>query len=521
MEESILLGAPLKMEGQNQPTRVGEIVNTFADIANIINPCEGMTVFVRDEQASYRVLSLKAKTISGVSVANAQVDKVEKCIDNKRITGTSPDSNALTDPFKSLGVYNSKNIQELWNALDALCGTDANKGCEGVFRARYDNSVIEVFSAPMYYAGNQWLQVLKGRFAIDEDGELLNGVDYNILQRVHDVNGWSDWVVVAGGKMLATMNAQIADVEKKITALIGESPEALDTIHEIADWILNDENGAAAMMQQISTLQSAVKGVEVVADDSNANIVLSDFKGEKRNANIPAATTTKAGVMSAQDKQMLNTVVEDNETQDEQIATLQGQVAALSSGLKLSATLSPSVVYRGEDSAITVTPTLANNAGIVKADVLKTILGVEEQSANNVAYTEFYFNAKIAEPDASVTSSAIYNGMTLTTKNTLYARYPIFMGAGSEPSGVYGTEFKQSERTSARGYTYKTTTNSNYQRFYLLVPTDVTQPTAFSMGGAPFAMGETTDVTLNGISYKVYKSANAYNSGTVLEIKVE
>ncbi len=315
--------------------------------------------------------------------------------------------------------------------------------------------------------------------------------------------------------------------------------------------------------EQINELQNAINDIEIEAKENEVTLSLSDFKDGGSETAIPVATEKRAGVMSAEDKQRLDTVVEesknhkerldiaadDNETRDEQIgelqselraakeriaamenenavqeegiATLNGQVAALSSGLKLSATLSPSVVYRGEDSAITVTPTLANNAGSVKAEVLTTILGTQEQSANNVASKAFSFNAKIAEPNASVTSSATYKGMTLTTKSTLYARYPIYMGAGSEPSDVYGTSFKQPARISAGGYTYKTTTNSNNQRFYLLVPTDVTQPTAFSMGGAPLAMGETTDVTLNEISYKVYKSANAYNSGTVLEIKVE
>lgn len=454
MEESILLGAPLKMEGQNQPTRVGEIVNTFADIANIVNPCEGMTVFVRDEQASYRVLSLKAKTISGVSVANAQVDKVEKCVDNKRITGTSPDSNALTDPFKFIGSYSVTNVQELWNYLDGLCGTKDNAGKEGIFRARCGNSVIEVYSTPLLYSDNQWLQVLKGRYKVS-DGSLTQSNSYNILQRTCKADtGWSNWEIVTGGDLLTTMNTKINDVEKKVTDMIGEAPETLDSIHEIAAWINNDEDGAAAMAQQITTLK--------------------------------------------------------------------GQVTALSSGLKITTTLSPTVVYRGESSTVKVTTTLSDNTGNVEATKMNAeILGNVQEVTGAKSKVFTFNNVVLSDDNTIVKTSANYNGMTLSAKNTLYARYPIYMGVGTTYSEAAVAKNKQSARTSAKGYTYTTTTTANGQYFFLIVPTDVTQPTGFSMGGAPFAMAATTDATLNSTTYKVYKSANAYNSGTTLTIKVE
>lgn len=536
MEESILLGAPLKMEGQNQPTRVGEIVNTFADIANIVNPCEGMTVFVRDEQASYRVLSLKAKTISGVSVVNAQVDKVEKCVDNKRITGTSPDSNALTDSFKFIGSFIKDNVQDLWNYLDDMCGTDDKAGKEGIFRARFGNDVIEVYSTPLLYKENQWLQVLKGRYKVS-NGSLTQSNSYNILQRTHKADtGWSEWTVVAGGDLLATMNTQIAAIEKEVTDLIGEAPPILDTIHEIAAWILNDTTGAAAMMQQINELQNAINDIEIVADENEVTLSLTDFKDEGDEVFIPAATEKRAGVMSAADKQRLATVIDDNETQDEligalqselsaakeNITTLSAQVTALSSGLKITTTLSPTVVYRGESSTVKVTTTLSDNIGNVEATKMNAeILGNMQEVTGTKSKVFTFNNVVLSDDNTIVKTSANYNGMTLSAKNTLYARYPIYMGVGTTYSEAAVAKNKLSARTSAKGYTYTTTTAANGQYFFLIVPTDVTQPTGFSMGGAPFAMAATTDATLNNTTYKVYKSANAYNSETTLTIKVE
>lgn len=48
------------------------------------------------------------------------------------------------------------------------------------------------------------------------------------------------------------------DLKQQFSDLIGESPETLDTIHEISSWILNDESGAAAMSKQISENKVAI-----------------------------------------------------------------------------------------------------------------------------------------------------------------------------------------------------------------------------------------------------------------------
>lgn len=48
------------------------------------------------------------------------------------------------------------------------------------------------------------------------------------------------------------------DLKNELSSLIGESPETLDTIHEIAAWILNDTTGAEAMAKQISENKAAI-----------------------------------------------------------------------------------------------------------------------------------------------------------------------------------------------------------------------------------------------------------------------
>ena len=54
--------------------------------------------------------------------------------------------------------------------------------------------------------------------------------------------------------------AKIAETAAKteVATLVGEAPETLDTIHEIAAWITNDESGAAALTKRVAANEKAV-----------------------------------------------------------------------------------------------------------------------------------------------------------------------------------------------------------------------------------------------------------------------
>ena len=55
---------------------------------------------------------------------------------------------------------------------------------------------------------------------------------------------------------------------KLISDLIGESPETLDSIHEISSWILNDKTGAAAMVKKINENKTAIESEASRVSDS-------------------------------------------------------------------------------------------------------------------------------------------------------------------------------------------------------------------------------------------------------------
>ena len=79
--EEILLGGMFRPTEQNCPTREGELIGSLDKIHDIPNPRVGMRVYVENTGKEYIIKSLKDKTIGGVNVPNAAVDRFEEAAD--------------------------------------------------------------------------------------------------------------------------------------------------------------------------------------------------------------------------------------------------------------------------------------------------------------------------------------------------------------------------------------------------------------------------------------------------------
>lgn len=205
-----------------------------------------------------------------------------------------------------------------------------------------------------------------------------------------------------------------------------------------------------------------------------------------------------------------------------QLEDLENQLAALSAGIKVTASLSVSTIYKNTATSVKITGTTKDNAGNITASeiVIKegsTILA----TANNVATTSHTKTVTTTSSSTVFTVTAIAQGLPLSTTVTLYARYPVMYGMGTSAENVYTNGSKASARTSAVSTsTYNATASANNVRFYLLVPSDVTRPTSFTMGGAPVDMViPTATTTIGGIAYYVFYTNAIYNSGAAVQIK--
>lgn len=84
-------------------------------------------------------------------------------------------------------------------------------------------------------------------------------------------------------------------LEEKIDGIVDNAPEAFDTLKEIADWISEDEAGAAALVNRVAKNEDAIEALEAdVEDKFNAIQSITDLQilalfPEEQSADVAAA----------------------------------------------------------------------------------------------------------------------------------------------------------------------------------------------------------------------------------------
>ena len=185
------------------------------------------------------------------------------------------------------------------------------------------------------------------------------------------------------------------------------------------------------------------------------------------------------------------------------IQSLKAQLNALTLGAKASASVSKSSIYVGEENSITVTGRMEPNT--LTPCTVSIYKGSDLMASANtsvVSYTELVTGA------TSYNIKAVYNGTTYTASTRVNAYYPTYYGFGVE----YGDVLDNKNLLSSAKRTYVGTAESDGVYYYILVPDGVSKPSSFTMGGAPFNMGSTNE-TINGVNYTVFKSGSVFNNG--------
>lgn len=190
------------------------------------------------------------------------------------------------------------------------------------------------------------------------------------------------------------------------------------------------------------------------------------------------------------------------------IQSLKAQLNALTLGAKATASVSKSSIYVGEENRITVTGRMEPNTlspctvSIYKGSDLLT-------SANTyvVTYTE------VVTGTTTYIVQSTYNGTTYTASTKVNAYYPTYYGFGVE----YGDVLNNKKLLSSAKRTYTDTARTDGVYYYILVPDGVSKPSSFTMGGAPFNMNSTNE-TINGVNYTIFKSGSIFNNGGSVDI---
>ena len=189
------------------------------------------------------------------------------------------------------------------------------------------------------------------------------------------------------------------------------------------------------------------------------------------------------------------------------------EVSALVAGTSLDISVSPSCIYKGEATEVTITATLSKVAPdsiSIRKDNATTGEVIASGASSPLSVKKTY---NVSGDNVMFYAAAQYKTLPFSSSVALQARHPIYYGFGVDAASVKANGQKLSPRTSAVG-TYPTVAaETNGVNFFILVPTDISQTLRnFTMGGAPYVM-ERSEITLNGISYVQYKSGAVYNQG--------
>lgn len=201
---------------------------------------------------------------------------------------------------------------------------------------------------------------------------------------------------------------------------------------------------------------------------------------------------------------------------DAKMQHMQDQINALASGLKVSLSVSPTVIHKNTATTVTITGSVtpATNKGTLIIRQGSTVV----TQGTNIASIEGTQSVNDSQNTREYLLEATINGMTMTANASVNLRYPVYCGFGTSASAVAVSANMMSPRTSAAGTYSKTSTSAG--SFYILVPSDIPGLSQFVMNGAPFVMLDPVNTILSGVNYKVYESANSYNAGTELTIEV-
>lgn len=195
---------------------------------------------------------------------------------------------------------------------------------------------------------------------------------------------------------------------------------------------------------------------------------------------------------------------------------MQGQLTAILAGAKVSVGLNPAVIHVGVRTKIlasaNITGVVAESLELYEGSVTPDNLIASGTNKTSVSTSKMY----IANSDVYFVAVAKFSGATMRASGSLLVRHPIYCGFAVAPTDIINNEHKLSPRTSATGK-YSATAQANGVKYFILVPTGVSVPTNFTMGGAPYVMTK-GQFPVGGVIYTMFISGSTYNKGSIVDI---
>lgn len=209
-------------------------------------------------------------------------------------------------------------------------------------------------------------------------------------------------------------------------------------------------------------------------------------------------------------KQETGTSEKDGMSQNaitKELEKLQQQINIINVGdMKITMSVSPSVIYKEVDTDIKVTARL--DGGV--ADEISISEGseilVKDTNVSEVSVT-------VKESDAATYNAlAVLFGLQVKGSAQLRAAYPCYAGAGAAYTDVFKDTYKLSPRVSMAG-TYTINVPEEGDKVYFLVPQDI-KINKVTLSGFDFPVSMSQQIVGDKI-YSVYASDNTYQAGSL------
>ena len=139
--------------------------------------------------------------------------------------------------------------------------------------------------------------ISEGKTLVEMINEAKSEATYDDTQIKADIKANTDALAILNGDVgtVGSVKAEAkAAADIAVATVVDSAPEAMNTLKEVADWIANDESGAAAMANRITANETAINAINHVDTGILAN---AKKYTDDAIAGLPVATTDALGLV--------------------------------------------------------------------------------------------------------------------------------------------------------------------------------------------------------------------------------
>ena len=145
-----------------------------------------------------------------------------------------------------------------------------------------------------------------GKTLVQMIEEAQSAATYDDTQIKADIKSNTDALAILNGAVetAGSVKAEAkAAADIAVATVVNGAPEALDTLREVAEWIANDESGAAAMANKIAANEKAIADIN---NETTGILATAKSYADVLFAGIPTATADALGLVRADNVSIVN-----------------------------------------------------------------------------------------------------------------------------------------------------------------------------------------------------------------------